>query len=31
MLGNVWEWTPSPYDQAYAGGEKRAAAKDEGG
>ncbi len=31
MLGNVWEWTASPYDQAYAGGEKRTATKDEGG
>ncbi len=31
MLGNVWEWTSSPYDAAYAGGEKRAAALSEGG
>ena len=25
MLGNVWEWTSSIIDDAYAGGEKRAA------
>ena len=31
MLGNAGEWTASPYDYAYSGGEKRAAAKDEGG
>lgn len=31
MLGNVWEWTASSYDQAYAGGEKRAASPGEGG
>ena len=31
MLGNVWEWTASPYDQAYSGGEKRAASLSEGG
>ena len=31
MLGNVWERTASPYDEAYTGGEKRVATKDEGG
>ncbi|MEK7815467.1 MAG: SUMF1/EgtB/PvdO family nonheme iron enzyme [Pseudomonadota bacterium] len=31
MLGNVWEWTSSPYDKAYSGGEKRAASLSEGG
>ncbi len=31
MLGNVWEWTASPWDEAYAGGEKRAASPSEGG
>ncbi len=31
MLGNVSEWTSSPYDKAYAGGEKRAAHAGEGG
>ena len=31
MLGNVWEWTSSPYDSAYAGGEKRAAHASKGG
>jgi len=31
MLGNVWEWTASPYDKTYAGGEKRAASLSEGG
>ena len=31
MLGNVSEWVASPYDEAYAGGEKRAASKDEDG
>ena len=30
MLGNVFEWTSSPYDQAYAGGEKRAASSEGG-
>ena len=31
MLGNVWEWTASSYDEAYSGGEKRAAASGEFG
>ncbi len=31
MLGNVWEWAASPYDEAYSGGEKRAAHASEGG
>ncbi|MBI2289556.1 MAG: SUMF1/EgtB/PvdO family nonheme iron enzyme, partial [Betaproteobacteria bacterium] len=31
MLGNVSEWTASPYDKAYAGGEKRAATTAEDG
>ncbi len=31
MLGNVYEWTASPYDEAYSGGEKRAASPSEGG
>lgn len=30
MLGNVLEWTSSPYDEAYSGGEKRAASLSEG-
>lgn len=31
ILGNVWEWTASPYDKDYSGGEKRAATTGEGG
>ncbi len=31
MLGNVWEWTCSAYDEKYAGGEERCAGTGDGG